>query len=264
MLHSRERSRPPPSRMHTLMNTRDLDACPACGGRALQSLPIEYDYQAIRWPAVECDSCHLRFLARQPTREGFVELYDSDYFQSDYHCGCDERSYFANEESFVKLAREQLGWIEKETRPGRILEVGCAGGYFLEAARTRGWQPVGIEISEVAATFARQKLGLDGRTGTIDTVELEAGTFEAAFLGDVLEHVPDPVDTLRAVHRLLKPRGILLVDGPTALNSLSWRIRLPAYRLLGRKRRLSLPPYHVLELTPATMLRLISKSRFEP
>src|SRR5262249_44992987 len=163
------------------------------------ALPIEYDYREIRWPAVECGTCHLRFLVRQPTREGFVELYGPEYFQSDYHCGCNEHSYFANEEAFVKLAHDHLRVLEREAQPGRLLEVGCAGGYFLQAARDRGWQPVGIEISEVAADYARQTLGLDVRTGTLETVSLEPESFDAVFLGDVLEHVPDPVGTLRAV-----------------------------------------------------------------
>src|SRR5262249_36787631 len=56
----------------------------------------------------------------------------------------------------------------------------------------------------------------------------------------------------------------LLVDGPTAFNSLSWRIRLPVYCLLRRKQLLSLPPYHVLEFTPSTMRTLLSQAGFTP
>ena len=242
--------------------SRDLEACPLCGARSLQAAHFQYLFESVTFPAVRCLECGLFFLARQPTAEGLARLYDAEYFQSDYHCGHEESDYFANESGQIASARVLLAWIEEHVPPGRILEIGCAGGYFLKAASDRGWSPMGIEISDSAAQFARQQ-GVDVRTGTLDEVELPAESFDTIYLGDVLEHLPSPRAALTAAHRLLRPGGVILVAGPVTLNSLDRRLGLLVYRILGKTKSLHQPPYHLVEFTPQTLahaMRLVGFS----
>jgi SAM-dependent methyltransferase len=233
-----------------------------CGSDRLRGAHFSYLFQGASYPAVACARCRLTFLSRQPAGEGLRRLYDAEYFESDYHCGHDDQAYFASESAQIASASVLLEWIEREVQPGRILELGCAGGYFLHAARTRGWSPVGVEISDAAARFARESLGLEVHVGSLETASVPGGSVDAAYMGDVLEHLPDPLATLRALHRLLRPGGVLLIAGPTTLNSLDRRLGLALYRWSGRTKTLRQPPYHLTEFTPGTLVKALDSTGF--
>jgi SAM-dependent methyltransferase len=253
----------PPARPEPpALSTRELTRCPLCKSGDLPRARFTYLFDGVHYPAVRCASCGLTFLSRQPAAEGLLRLYDADYFKSDYHCGHEDRPYFAAEAEQLSSARVLLEWIEREVDPGRILELGCAGGYFLRAARDRGWFPVGVEISPAAAQFARETLGIEVHTGEIETANLTTASFDAAYLGDVLEHVPDPLTTLRELHRLLRPGGVLLIAGPITLNSLDRRLGLLAFRWLRRIKILRQPPYHLTEFTPSTLSEALHRAGF--
>jgi SAM-dependent methyltransferase len=244
------------------MQVRDLTRCLICGSESLRSARFAYWFAETEFPGVTCTACGFTFLSRQPANESLAQLYAAEYFDSDYHCGHEAKPYFACEEGQVESSNVLLGWIEEATRPGRILEVGCAGGYFLKAAKDRGWDPIGVEISARAAEFARESLGLHVHTGTLASAHLPAESVDAAYLGDVLEHLPDPMAALAELERVLRPGGVLLIAGPITINSLDRRLGLAAYQALARTKLLRQPPYHLLEFTPATLADALSRAGF--
>src|SRR5262245_15946653 len=241
---------------------RDLQACLLCGSRDLERVPFAYEFEGVSFPGAHCRACGFVFLRRQPEGQGFARMYDARYFESDYHCGHEERPYFATEREESSAAEALLAWIERDVTRGRILEVGGAGGYFLNAARKRGWQTVGVEISEEASRFARDMLGQDVRTGTLETVELPEAGFDVASLGDVLETVPEPMDTLKRLHRLIRPGGALVIVGPITIHSLDRRLGMAALGALGRTKILRQAPYHLSEFVPATLRYALEKAGF--
>jgi 2-polyprenyl-3-methyl-5-hydroxy-6-metoxy-1,4-benzoquinol methylase len=97
---------------------------------------------------------------------------------------------------------------------GRLLEIGCACGFLLVAARERGFAVQGVEISAWASGYARQSLGLDVKTGYLERLPLPAESYDVVVLADVIEHLTDPRATVRHIHRLLKPGGRLLLLTP--------------------------------------------------
>jgi 2-polyprenyl-3-methyl-5-hydroxy-6-metoxy-1,4-benzoquinol methylase len=241
---------------------RDLEACLLCGSRELITQPFAYEFEGVTFPGAKCRACGFVFLRRQPVGEGFRRMYDARYFESDYHCGHEEQPYFAGEVSESHAASRLLEWIERDVPRGRLLEIGSAGGYFLQAARQRGWQVTGIEISEAAAGFARETLGLDVRTGTLESVGLEPVSFDVAYLGDVLEHVPEPMETLRRLHGLVRPGGAVVIVGPATIHSLDRRLGLAALGALRRTRILRQAPYHLSEFVPATLRFALERAGF--
>lgn len=97
----------------------------------------------------------------------------------------------------------------------RALEVGCATGSYLAALHRQGWAVQGVELCEGPARAA-VAAGWTVHQGTLETAGLEDETFGLVAAWMVLEHVPRPVDTLAAMHRLLSPRGVLLLGVPNA------------------------------------------------
>lgn len=155
-----------------------------------------------------------------------------------------------------------LSLLEAHTPRRRLLEIGPAGGDFLRGARARGWQVTGVEISAEAAQAARDNFALDVRTGELLDAGFPAESFDVVYMGDVLEHVPDPCGHLREVHRILAPSGLVVVAGPTTIHSLTRRIGLAVYAALARTRTLATPPYHIWEFTPSTLTQVVEAAGF--
>ncbi len=99
---------------------------------------------------------------------------------------------------------------------GSLLDVGCATGAFPAAMRRRGWRVQGVEPSLAAATIARRR-GLPIHHATLETADLAPGRFDVLTMWDVLEHVPEPLATLRAAAQLLAPGGAAIIRVPSPL-----------------------------------------------
>lgn len=241
---------------------RTLDRCLLCGTSALAPEPFAYEYEGERYPGGRCTACGFVFLTRQPAPETLARMYSGNYFESDYHCGLESASYFDREAEETAGGHRLLARLEGVLPRGRLLEVGCAGGYFLKAAQARGWQPVGVEYAGEAARFARERLRLDVRSGTLEDAGFADGSFDAVYMGDVLEHVTDPMATLASVRRVLRPGGVLALAGPITIHSLDRRFARWVYAKLGRVRVMRLPPYHLLEFTPKTLAGAFRRAGF--
>lgn len=131
------------------------------------------------------------------------------------------------------------------SRGRRMLEIGAAGGFFLDEGRTSGFDVVGIELNETMAEWGRSNLGLEIICGKFEAAALQAKSFDVIVAQDVLEHVHEPRDFVARVAGLLAPGGIFLVRGPLEQ---SWKDR---FHLAVRKWRhgpllvIDHPPYHL-------------------
>jgi 2-polyprenyl-3-methyl-5-hydroxy-6-metoxy-1,4-benzoquinol methylase len=242
---------------------RNPPLCPLCRSEVLKNLPFEYLYLSKRFPAVRCKRCGVAFLSRAPDESDLESMYGKSYFDGDFRCG-HSGEYFAGENQMKAGNLDTLGTIEASLgKKGRIIEVGCAGGYFLKTASEEGWEVLGVELSSEASGFAREKLGLPVHQGTLSSAGLADESFDAAFLGDVIEHIESPLDDLREVRRILKPGGILAVAVPTSLDTISRRLGMLAYSIFGKKKILDSPPYHVIEFTPKTLSLFVEAAGFK-
>jgi SAM-dependent methyltransferase len=97
---------------------------------------------------------------------------------------------------------------------GRLLDVGCGSGRFLADMKALGWDAAGVEFDPKAAEVARTHYGLDVRPGSVHDAGFEPESFDAVTLSHVIEHLPDPVETLARCRQLLKPGGRLVMVTP--------------------------------------------------
>jgi 2-polyprenyl-3-methyl-5-hydroxy-6-metoxy-1,4-benzoquinol methylase len=101
----------------------------------------------------------------------------------------------------------------------RFIDVGCASGGVVKAARDLGLAACGTEVSPEAAAFAVREHGLDVRIGILEDLKLPEGSFDILFLHDVIEHVPSPMQLMKECARLLAPGGVMCVH---TVNVDSW------------------------------------------
>lgn len=251
------------------------EACAVCGGgdHSLY-LPRVYSLGEERYDLWRCGSCGLVFVHPKPGLETIRAFYTERYFHSDFSCGVRQGTYLETEASRVEEYRETLSQIKAFKTSGRFLEVGCAAGSFLNYARRAGFEVEGVDISEWASGTAREQFGLDVHTGRLIEAKLPEQSYDVIFLGDVLEHEPDPSDLLVEVRRLLRDNGVVVIKVPVYVNSFYYRLarRLPWSWTMGRlderllqSLKLSddqpgLPPYHLYEYSPRTLDMLLAKN----
>lgn len=110
-------------------------------------------------------------------------------------------------------ARDRLAWFGAQRGArGRLLEVGCGEGWFLEAARDRGFTVEGLEPDPARARRVRERLGVPVTCGFIESASLPEGAYDVVYHTDLISHFPDPVGALRAMARLLRPGGVLFFE----------------------------------------------------
>ena len=110
---------------------------------------------------------------------------------------------------------KQVRAVEEFQRGGRLLDVGCGTGIFLEELLRSGrWQVVGIEPTEKIADYASQALRVEIHQGRFSDVTLPDNSFDAITMWHVLEHLDHPIADLRHAHQLLKENGLLTIEIP--------------------------------------------------
>ena len=253
------------------LGQRIASTCPVCGPVQLRVLPFRYVFHDRFLYGVRCESCSLVFVHPQPTREEIRSFYTEEYFvQCSESCGAHGRHAYMEEvaqsgtERPRAAARLDRVVLQQLGRRGRLLEVGCGPGFLLDEFRKLGWQVLGLEISPFAVQFAREHLGLSVELGDIEPERFPGAQADAVFLGDVLEHLPEPVGALRTVRHWLSPGGVAIIAVPSTLNLLSARLGLIGYGMRRRFKTLRIPPYHLFEYTPSTLPRVIRAAGLRP
>lgn len=150
---------------------------------------------------VRCTGCGLVYMNPMCPVEEEKEFYAHEY----YKIG-EERHWHENRLSYFEQAFQRIG---DSSQTGRLLDVGCGKGYFLEMARKRGWKVYGVDPSQEAVLFARNSLGLEAFAGELKDAHLESESFEVITAWNVLDHMYDPWGDVQEMSRVLKRGGLL-------------------------------------------------------
>lgn len=101
---------------------------------------------------------------------------------------------------------------------GKLLDVGCGGGRFLNRMRQCGWQVEGTDFDEQAVRKVSARYGIKTHVGDLTQCALPADSFDVVTMSQTIEHLYDPQATLRESMRILKPGGLLVMTTPNALS----------------------------------------------
>lgn len=222
--------------------------CEICGSQTQTHL-----YEVNGFPVVRCRECGLVFIGRRPRPEELLALYDEAYYEDSSQPGYN--GYAEAEARKRHHDRTLLREIETYRRPGQMIEIGCAYGYFLDEARRRGWGVRGIEPSAHAARHARERFGLDVGERPFTEMPVEPESLDAVVLWDVIEHLSDPRETVDRAAAWLRPGGVLALS--------TGNVASLAARLHGADWSLMTPPWHQFYFSPITIRRLLAQTGFE-
>jgi 2-polyprenyl-3-methyl-5-hydroxy-6-metoxy-1,4-benzoquinol methylase len=214
-------------------------ACPACGTRTSH----RFLYVKNRCEILQCATCGLG-RAQAPAFDP-AAYYTQGYFAGDHADGYAD--YLCTEPVLRREFARTVEFIRSYRPSGKLLEVGCAYGFFLQEAK-RYFTVAGIELADDAADHCRRQ-GLAVETGTAEALgRTGGGPFDVIVLLDVIEHLPDPHAAMAALVRALTPGGVIvLTTGDFA--SLAARALRSAWRLMT-------PPQHLWFFAPRSMERL--------
>jgi 2-polyprenyl-3-methyl-5-hydroxy-6-metoxy-1,4-benzoquinol methylase len=236
----------PPSRPAATIDLETV-SCPFCGSTDEKELFTGPD-RLIGLPGifreVVCRGCGLIRQNPRPTMDALEAYYPTSYDPYRQSIRAERNWWRRLDRHYGEVKRRRL--IERYRDGGRLLDVGSATGNFLhEVKRTGRWDVFGIEPNAYAADYARRENGLDIRTSTLADAQLASNSFDVVTMWNVLEHVPEPIDDLHRVSRLLRPGGLLVLSLPN-VESLEVKLFGPSWFGWELPRHLHIFPREVL------------------
>lgn len=208
-------SMPPSVRLESVacpLGCASADVPVVRGHDLLHDLPGEFT-------VLRCVACGLQRTSPRPTPETIGVYYPADY--GPYmgtrveNGGADGRGLKSTLLGFAKRIFDTKAQALPRMTPGRMLEIGCASGSFLHRMAQCGWQVEGIEYAETAAKSARA-LGYAVETGALETIEKPADSYNLIVGWMVLEHLHQPVESLRKLASWARRDAMLVVSVPNA------------------------------------------------
>lgn len=210
----------------------------------------------------ECKICGLIYLDTQPEEDRIKEFYSEDYFHSQHPEGYHD--IIARKDDVVNYRLKAIVELINKLSPtkGRLLEVGCAVGYFLELAQQAGWEVQGVELSSWAAEYAKEKTKVQVSTAKLE--DFPSSYFDAVVMIELIEHTQNPALFLNEVYRILKPEGLILITTPNSksIHAEIWEKRFQEIFLIPEHLFLfSIPTIkRILELTNFKIIHLQTKT----
>ena len=200
--------------------------CPICHNSNLNNY---FNLKLNDLIALKCRNCHHVFIQNSPiTSFNVSDYYTIEDFKGDRKTQSTRwytnyyRDCVADYESFLlsslilKQFQEKLNYLNSQSPlKGRLLDVGCATGVFLDMAKKKEWEVEGVEISPDLASYAKENFSLKVHIIDLTQHKLSSKPFHVVTLFDVIEHIPDPNLMIDACKELLFDNGLLLIRTPT-------------------------------------------------
>jgi len=225
-----------------MQKTNNIIHCDLCNSENHSLLFKKDGYNILR-----CDNCELVFTQQSISFSG-ESIYTENYFQGRIKDGYAD--YKSSEEVLKKQFKKIFQQIEKEVnyKFGKLLEVGCAYGYFLDIASQK-FKTLGIEISKYATDLCKER-NLNVLCGSISSDILkDKDGFDVIVMLDVIEHLNSPSDTLDILCGKLENDGIIYIQTGDIDSLLS--------KVMRKRWRLLTPPQHLYFFSKKTLIKLL-------
>jgi 2-polyprenyl-3-methyl-5-hydroxy-6-metoxy-1,4-benzoquinol methylase len=228
--------------------------CPICSSSNSFFLMPAYDdrygYEG-RFFLHQCKECDHKFLHTDFNPDGLKNIYTDYYPRS----ALSLETYEARKE-----VRGFRSWLNGERRLAyswvpenvRVLDIGCGFGETLGYHRSRGCDVYGVEVDENIRRVA-DKFQFNVHVGTFNPDMYDPGSFDYVTMDQVIEHVTDPLETLRGIARILKPGGLVIISTP---NASGWGAKVFGSRWINWH-----APYHLHHFSFRSMKSAAGRAR---
>jgi SAM-dependent methyltransferase len=228
-------------------------ACNLCGA---DDFTVQFPAgRAQRNQIVSCNRCGLMYANPRSVEPDHVQIeaYDPDFVEKVTGIRDDPR--FSKEALQVRDYADTRRFLANRY-PGRgeLLEVGSGLGYLMASFKNDGWRVLGVEPNVGLTRHAEKVLGLRVVPAILPRAGIADATMDVVLMMHVIEHVPDPLDTLNEIMRVLRPGGMLVMETP-CYDTLM-------YKLLGRRERSLSCEGHIYFFTSPTLKALSEKAGF--
>ncbi len=225
------------------------EPCPACGD-TFASTRLAYGGSAY----LQCPRCHTGRISTLPAKTILRTRYEVEYPEHfpPQHLAAPRAEMFAS----------ILDRLASPRTENRLLDIGCGGGHLLASACRRGWRAAGTDVS-LGACVAAGTLGCPAAQADAAALPFRDSFADAVCLVNVLDHTPDPLNTLREAFRVLVPGGRVAIRVPNAAFHRPW-IRLltslgPLVRWRGWDRY---PTLHLFPFSAGGLRRIVQRAGF--
>ena len=228
------------------LTPEEVVLCPLCD---LEPVEFATDYQGFH--LCRCPGCGLQLQSPRLTFEELAEkVYTSDY--------CPGHEESANDTAFARQLKTFERLIGKK---GKVLDVGCGNGAFLEFAKQHGWETFGADIKLSPETA---KLTCPLWEGRLPDIDFGGATFDVIRFNHVIEHLQNPLHELARCRQLLNPGGVVFVGVPNVAG-VSPRIKNLQSRLGVKKKRWRhyAATHHLYYFTPSTLRATVERAGFD-
>ncbi len=266
--------------------TEEVNICPLCNSDSV----CNHENRLIDWLSVPpsgywrmnvCGSCGVGYLSLRPAVKYIQNAYKNYYTHSKnkgslinkylrgmqkylYEAFCDHAGHNYTVSGYLVYALVRIVFplglyfdtksrhIFKFRNTGRLLDVGCGNGEFLEMASRHGWEVIGVDFDQAAVSVAKSR-GLIILHGGIDVIDSNE-KFDFISLNHVIEHVYDPLKLIQSCYALLNDGGTLWLETPN-IDSIGYALYKSNWRGLE-------PPRHIMLFNKAALSEMLLKSGF--
>lgn len=222
-----------------------LNKCLSCGSHSF-TVYSEIDNHFL-FKCRECDLVQTE-IKKYETRKIINTIkYDRKYLLN----------YINREGELKKRFSKRLIEIEKIKRGGRMLDVGCSTGMFLEEVDKNSvykWNLYGVDLNTKSISIAKKRLDASFHLGLLKSAKFPSNYFDCITFFDVMEHDDHIIDTLKESFRILKKKGIIVIQSPNYRSIMAL--------LSGAFWDWWCIPDHVIHFDPSTLSSILRNNGF--
>ncbi|MBX2933007.1 MAG: class I SAM-dependent methyltransferase [Ferruginibacter sp.] len=203
------------------------------------------------FPIKECTHCGHRFTQLKEMEGHLDKVYSDEYFfgGKDGYPG-----YLLEKDLLLKSGINYAKIISKYTKPGKLLDVGCAAGFIMKGFEQSGWDCYGVEPNNTMAEYGRKELNLTIQTGSLEDYTTDI-KFDLVNLIQVVGSLYDPDKSLSIINSLLNKDGLVLVE--------SWNMKSIAARIAGKYWHEYCPPSVITWFSDKTLSQMFEYYGFQ-
>ena len=225
--------------------------CTFCGQELTVPILNDIPWNGSVYDVSECVDCEIAMIHPLPSDAELTRLYSCGNYRTS-----EGKRFGPLIETLVLFGRIlKRRSINRFVKPGKILDIGCGRGLFLDVMRRGGWRAIGTELNKETASYAIKVYDLKILVGGIIQHQLPDAGLDAININQVLEHLKNPREVIEECHRILRKDGLLVISVPD--------LRSPQFTL-GKENWFLLDlPFHLFHFTEEGLGKLLEKNGFK-